>query len=175
MDYHFSSNGSEAELRRVIRQFQGPLTRFVHFLVTNSDDIDDIVHDSFVKLWKEVTVKKKKIDNLKAFLFRVARNHAIDILRKDRVRRVFTSQESSATDSYTPLDALYSSETESILVKAMSQLSYNEREILALVYLEDLKMHEAAKVLNIGDEAVSSRLRRARASLKSKLPESFQF
>jgi len=37
-----------------------------------------------------------------------------------------------------------------------------------------MKMHEAAKVLNIGEEAVSSRLRRARTSLKSKLPESFQ-
>lgn len=166
-------DGSESALRRVMADFETPLKRYVRCLVNNSDDVDDIVHDTFVLYWRQISVKKRVIDNVKPFLYKVARNRAIDLLRKNRVKSLFSLQSQSGSINFeTPRDELLSSEAESTLLDALNRLDPKDKDIIALIYVEGLKMHEAAEILSIGDEAVSSRLRRARSKLRTLLPSS---
>ena len=49
------------------------------------DEVDDVVQESYLRLWKARAVQP--IKSGKAFLFRVARNLALDLLRRRRLRR----------------------------------------------------------------------------------------
>lgn len=55
------------------------------------------------------------------------------------------------------------------LIKAVMSLPKNQRTVIHLFYFEDLQINEIAKLLNIKESAVKTRLSRARQKLKVKL------
>ncbi len=166
-------NGSEVAFRQAIKQYQDNLKRYLRSKLDSPGDVDDIVHDTFVEFWIQFVQKQREITNLKALLFRIAHNRAVDRIRRSRLQSLFMRHENKKSDLESPLYNSTQKEMDTSLLKIFLQLPSKDREMLELFYIEELKMNEIAQVLCIGEEAVSSRLRRARTRLKNLLPESF--
>lgn len=167
------NQGSELAFRKAISLYKQPLKRFVGTMIRNSTDIDEIVHDTFVDLWTKIIQKNRKITKVKPLLFKIAHNHSVDWIRKQKVRWLFFQQSEKCLNSLSPYSRLECDELEKTLLKAFDQLNIKDRIVIELVYAEHMKIAEVAEILSLSEEAAKSRLRRARSRLKEFLPPSF--
>jgi DNA-directed RNA polymerase specialized sigma24 family protein len=78
------SAGDEEALGTLMDRYGGALLHFAHRLVGDMQLAEEIYQDTMLKAWQQAS--SFRVDgHLKAWLFRVARNNAIDYMRKKRV------------------------------------------------------------------------------------------
>jgi RNA polymerase sigma-70 factor (ECF subfamily) len=94
-------------------------------------------------------------------MFRVIRNLHYDELRKRRVRREYFAAEKRLSTETGPSDT-----ARDVLIRlAFEKLPPETREVLCLVDIMGLKYAEAAKVMDVPNGTVMSRISRARKAL----------
>ena len=137
----------------------------------NRDLASQICEDTFVKLWQE-RGGFASLEKVRAFLYKVARNAAIDQLRKRKTTvlwdfRILESINSSETiDIETPnLQTIIAQR----LDRLVSELSPRAKEIIKLSYFEDLHNSEIAKLLGIKEKTVTNIKERAVKKLRLQL------
>ena len=137
------------------------LRAFARSICRSSDDAEDLVQDAI-----ERTLRAKnspvKLQELRPWMFRVIHNLNIDELRKRRIRKEYSkNQESLHAGTFQ-----HSSTFQATYVRmAFEKLPAEMREILFLVDIMGMKYKEAAKVINVPDGTVMSRVSRARRAL----------
>ena len=83
-----AQDGSEAALEVLISRFQDRIAGFVYSLIGRDDAIEDLCHDIFIKMISGLSGLKNP-ESFEAWLFRIARNVAMDSLRRKRLWRMF--------------------------------------------------------------------------------------
>ncbi len=113
-------------------------------------------------------------DTFRAYVYKIARNHCLNILRS-RGRRPENGQipeETQLSGSLTgQLTRLANDEARRRVVAVVRKLPDEKREILRLRYTEDLSRAEIALVLEIPENLVKSRLFEAMKKLRTELSE----
>ncbi len=166
--------GAESALTILINRHLRAVYNFVYRLTYNKENTEDIVQETFFKVWKNL--KKFRVgENFKTWLFTIARNSTIDFLRKKK-EYVFSDFENteggnhladSLTDPEPLPDALVEQlEKTKMLEELLSKLSLLYREVLMLRYNEDLTFEEISKVLGKPLDTVKSQHRRALIELR---------
>jgi RNA polymerase sigma-70 factor (ECF subfamily) len=137
--------------------YRQPILRFCWGYVENMDEAEDAVQEVFCKALKATEVP----DNFRAWLYRIARNHCLNVLRA-RARR--HDRQAPPADSQLPagqtgnLTRLVKHELQSRIVHLLSALPVAQKEVLRLRYAEDLSRAEIAYVLESPESVVKSRL-----------------
>lgn len=151
--------------------------RFVYFKIGSEEEAQDITAETFLKTWQYV-LDGKKIENLKALLYRVARNLVIDHYRRQRQTvpadeelASLKGQEQLITNQFGEADDAVDTE---LLIMRMRDLKDEYREILLLRYIEGLSLKEIAGVLEKKPGAARVVLYRATKTLKSLIEQSKQ-
>ena len=150
--------------------YYNSLVYFSLSIIQNQQQAEDIAVDSLVKLW-QLPTRFESIGKLRSYLFTLVRNASLNYLKHLRVKER-TERELSGTE--TGVDA----KLEALVVEAdLMRLIYQEvtrlptpyREVVELLYLEDLSSAEAADRLGISMDNLRQRKGRAIKELKSKL------
>jgi RNA polymerase sigma-70 factor, ECF subfamily len=134
----------------------------------------DVTQEVFVRLWMRARTFDSRRGTALAWLVSVARNLAIDELRRQRRRvegadRLARDAELLARDDP---DALLEWRWDSIRVReAVAELSAVQRQTVQLVYVRGFTLAEAAVRLGVPVGTVKSRLHSALLSLRSALGE----
>ncbi|HYT87490.1 MAG TPA: sigma-70 family RNA polymerase sigma factor [Gemmataceae bacterium] len=140
----------------------------------NADVAQDIMQETFLRLWKQWQDGGEAILNPRAWLLRVARNlaedHAKSAFRRNGTHPPQTMNGVRSHDPL-PLESLEREETFTQLRGIMEQLSQPDREILTLRYALDYNANEIAELLSIAATAVHMRLSRARQRLAERLQD----
>lgn len=125
-------------------------------------DIDDVVQESYLRVWKAASVRR--VESAKAFLFRVARNIALDLMRRHRSSPVTTVGDLTLlpviAEKPAPAGAAGLEERITLLVEAMEELPPRSREVMILCKLHSLSYREAAARLGISEKTVGEHLYR---------------
>lgn len=125
-------------------------------------DVDDVVQESYVRVWKAKTAEP--IRSARAFLFRVARHLALDWLRHDRVSPIDAVTDLSAlpvVDNRTGVaEAASIAEETALLVTAIDALPPRCREIVILRKLRGLPQKEIAARLGLSEQTVQVQIAR---------------
>lgn len=125
-------------------------------------DVDDVVQESYVRVWKAKTAEP--IRSARAFLFRVARHLALDLLRHDRVSPIDAVTDLSAlpvVDNRTGVaEAASIAEETALLVTAIDALPPRCREIVILRKLRGLPQKEIAARLGLSEQTVQVQIAR---------------
>ena len=145
------------------------LRRFAHGLSRSPDDADDLTQATLERAlrsrdqWQPGT-------RLDSWLYRIMRNLWIDTARA-RTRR--TLREAPAEEAENlgtdPLPAIEISLDLKRAIAAMSRLPDEQREVVALVFIEGFGYREAAELLGLPTGTVASRLARGRTALLAML------
>jgi RNA polymerase sigma-70 factor, ECF subfamily len=133
--------------------------------------------DLFQQTWLRVLEHIGRFDakrNFDAWLFAVARNLVIDLLRRHRpasleepVSEGLSLSEALATEAPGPLDQVLRCEKVELVRRALEAQPPVYREILSLRFEEEMKLEEIAEVLSVPLGTVKTRLARALERLRT--------
>ncbi|HVA72523.1 MAG TPA: sigma-70 family RNA polymerase sigma factor [Candidatus Limnocylindrales bacterium] len=167
-------------LAEMVTRYQNRLYRYLLRMVRQPAEAEDL----FQQTWLRVATQIRRFDphrNFEAWLFTLARNLAIDHLR--RVRPESLDERGENDYSATPaslrasgpaaLDVVIARERAQQIAEAMDVLPVMYREVLALRFEEEMKIEEIAEVLNAPLSTVKSRLRRGLENLREGLEARF--
>lgn len=147
-------------MQRQITQLYNPLLGYVKKRVRNQEDAEDLTQDVFLKLSKS---NKDGIDNLKSWVYTIAKNTITDYYRKKQLPTE-GMEEHSISDDYT-----YDSATQELgkcVGSFVNQLPEEYRELMILSELKDMPQKEIAELLNLNYVTVRSKIQRGRKKLK---------
>ena len=132
---------------------------------------EEVTQDTLLVLWWSPGRFDGSKGNLRSFLMGVVRHKAIDAVRRQEVIR---SKESLLSDAQNFAEASPSNEVEDAIVvrAALSKLPQAKREVLFLAYYRGLTYREVARVLNLSEGTVKTRIRDSLIKLKNTIPSS---
>ncbi len=159
-----------------MRRHQGPLYNFCLRMLGQTEDAADVAQETFVQLYSHLDRLDER-EPLAPWLFRVARNRCIDIIRRRR-----TVPLGVVDDSGDSLDALEPADEEPLpdelaeradlqrlLASAIAALPPTYGEVVALRYAADRSFAEIAQILDCDEGAARVRFHRAKALLRHQL------
>jgi RNA polymerase sigma-70 factor (ECF subfamily) len=155
-----------------VRKYQARLTRLAARLLGWSQDVDDVVQESFVAAILGASRFRQQA-SVETWLIRITLNQCRTHRRRSRLgldrllrlrQRLPRQKLADAADGAT-LD----SEIREKVREAVGRLPARDRELIVLRYLEQMDVDELAEVLNLKRNAVEVRLHRARERLRKLL------
>jgi RNA polymerase sigma-70 factor (ECF subfamily) len=125
-------------------------------------DVDDVVQESYLRVWRAKLAGS--VASVRAFLFQVARNVAIDTLREAKSSPVDRSWDLSTLnkieDKPTAADALCYEEKVSLVAGALTRLPARCREVFILRKFKRVPQRDIAAQLGISERTVESQVTR---------------
>lgn len=167
-------NGEEQALRDLIARYLRVLYHFAYRYTGNSPDAEDITQEVFVKVWKNLA-RYSPETSFRTWIFAIAKNAAIDWLRKKRAVPFsqFDTDEGENVLTETlpdpaplPGEIAEQKDAANSVAEAMEELPPDAQRVLLSRYSEHLTFREIAETLGKPLNTVKSRYRRAVAQLK---------
>ncbi len=166
----FEENGI-LNIEEVINKYNNYIYKMLKNSITKEEDIEEILSDTFVALWKNYDFLDKNI-NLKAYLIGITRNL---VKKKYREYSKFSNLEEVSENISSYIDIEKNTE-ENEKIKLISMIINNmieeERNIFIMFYYKNYKIKEIASKLNIGVSKVKVTLHRLRKKVKKTFKES---
>lgn len=167
-----------ALIDQLVERYQYRLVRYLVYLTARPESVEDLVQET----WLRVLDRGGQYDGrsrFEAWLFSIARNLAIDDLRKRPVVSLDAPDaagparavERQAPDRSSPFLAAARSEDAVRLAAALSLLEPIYREALLLRFQEDLSLQEVSQIVGAPVPTVSSRIHRGLGLLRSRWKE----
>ena len=162
--------GDTGGLEELVERHNTNLILFIHSFISDLTVCEDLAADTFL----ELILKKHKFIprfKFKTWLFKIARNNAVDYLRKHNKHKSVPLEDidDKLTASYTPEEILLKSERDKQLHRVISTLHSQYKQILHLIYFEDMSYEQAGKVLKKNGKQIKNLVYRAKQSLKIEL------
>jgi RNA polymerase sigma-70 factor (ECF subfamily) len=171
-----AKNKDPEAFAKVYDMYIDRLYRFIFFKVSDVEIAQDFAAETFLKAWEYIQ-SGKKIDNLNALLYRIARNLVIDHYRKKSNADIALDHEIlDSLDLDTTVEKRFADkiqakiEFEEILLK-MEDLKEEYREILMLKYVEGYDIKDIAAIMDKKAGAVRVTLHRAGKALQELLED----
>ncbi len=145
-----------------VNPHRGALRAYVRRAFPGVRDVEDVVQDSLLRIW---TVRaSRQIGCARAFLFKIARNRALDLLRRGQASPLVAVRDltalSVAEEEHSPADALATAEKIELLADAIADLPDRCREIVVLRKLRGLSQREVAVRLGLSERTVEVQVAR---------------
>jgi RNA polymerase sigma-70 factor (ECF subfamily) len=159
-----------AVLEKLVEQYQYRLVRYLISLVGRRDGVDDLAQET----WLRVLERGESYDGRSRFepwLFRVARNIALDAMRKRPTFSLDSNEEDgvrSSPASSEPSPYAFAARTQDAerLAHSLQSLEPLFREALMLRFQEDLSLQEISAIVGAPVSTVASRIYRGLETLR---------
>lgn len=147
--FHVEHREQEA-LRLLIDKYKEKLYWHIRKMVLNHEDSDDILQNTFIKVWKGLKEFRYEA-KLFTWMYRIATNEAINFLNEKK-RKVYGN-----SGEITPLlentlegDVYFNGDSiQRELQKAILRLSERQRLIFNMKYFDDMTYEDIAEVLEV--------------------------
>ena len=161
--------GDKQGLRDIYDAYLDYIYRIVYGVVGKKEDAEDITSEFFIKLWQQAD-KYKAGSGHKAYLATIARNMAIDHMRKYKreVLESFTKEEDDEVFfEPTSPDDTEAAVIEDVAIKeAISKLNEKEKQIINMKVLSEMTFAEISETLKVPMGTVTWRYREAIKKLR---------
>jgi RNA polymerase sigma-70 factor (ECF subfamily) len=165
-----------AAFEALVRRPQGPLYNFFLRMLGQPEDAADVAQDAFVQLYSHLDRLDER-EPVAPWLFRVARNRCIDVIRRRRTIPLAMADDSAESpSSMDPVDEdplpdllVERADLQRVLADAIASLPTAYAEVVALRYAADRSFAEIATILDCEEGAARVRFHRAKALLRRHL------
>ena len=167
-----AAQGDKQAFGLLYSRYLDEIYRFVYFKVGSRLTAEDITEETFLKTWEslpKIYKKGTKIDNLRAWLYRTAKNLVIDHYRKKKP--AYNIEHTRPSKEPLPEDLVLEEEISQNLLHSIQKLEPDHQEIIILRLINDLSHRETAEIMNISEGNSRVLLFRALKKLKEILVE----
>ena len=159
-----------AALAEVYHRLNKPLVAYIQRFVRDTDTSYDVLQDVFLKLWEQ---RKSMRDgtHLKAFLYTMARNRSLNVIRKNS-KQVDVENETInevASSGVAADDLIQTKVLKGKIDEWLSLLPPRRAEAFMLSRFHDLKYSEVATIMNLSERTVQTHVLHALRDLRIKL------
>ena len=140
----------QSGLAAVVRVFQNPLLRYAARLLNNVTLAQDVVQNTLVKLARRVPPAEAPTDEVRNWLFRVAHNEAVDLIRaeerKKRLHETYAHQRDFDTDGGLYCDT-GADEQEQVVLDCLAVLSPLQKQVVLLRLQQGLSYDQIGEII----------------------------
>ena len=163
------AEGDKGAFKELYINYQPRLIKFCSRILKNDVALAaDIADEALIAVWDSAGSFSGK-SQPSTWIHSIARFRLIAYLRKSK--EVLLKDDSAALalvdESALPEEEILTTEKNDELLQSISKLSEKHRQVIELVYFKELSVKEVAKVLNISENTVKTRMFYARNKLKS--------
>ena len=142
-------------------EYQSNIRSFLHSRVSNPDEVDDLLQEVLIKIYKNLhTIKSEK--SIKSWLFQIANNTVIDFYRKDNKRSDIDTNELWHDDSNMEVRQ----ELLRCLEPFINTLPEELAGLLKVIEIEGQSQKEYAEIHGLSYSTLKSRVQKARTELR---------
>jgi len=165
--------GDEKAFELIFHQSKGKMMGFLKNVLPRDEDEESILQEIYLKLW----LNRKTIDtnqNFETFLFSIARNMVIDVMRKRFNKQKYLDELHSQLkylneDGNCTYAHVEYSELENRIYNLIEQLPEQRKKIFKLSRMEGLTYKKIADKLEISENTVDSQIRNALSFLRKEM------
>jgi len=148
-----------------MNQLYKSLFLFIKKRVNNQEDAEDLTQEVFYKLSKS---KTESVDDIKSWLFTIAKNTITDYYRK---KKIYTEELNHKLAQSENEDKATANELSECIRVFIGMLPKDYRSIITLSELERVSQKEIAERLNVNYATVRSKIQRGRKKVKDLFSE----
>jgi len=176
-----AKNGDESAFRNLMDRHIDAIYGFAFQYARNEEDAEDITQDTFFKAWKYIRRFKKGL-HVKPWLYAIARNTALDHLKKKKAAVFSDLDDDENNISFAdtlpdpeplPPEVFERTELAQVLTETLEILHPDHRLVLIMRYRDDMTFEEIAVAMDKPMNTVKSwhhrALQRIRPGLTEKL------
>ena len=161
-------DGDKSAIEELVKTYSDSLVLFTYCITGDYAAAEDIAADCFATLF----IKRKQFAEraqFKTYLYKIARNKAIDTLRKNKFTvRCDDLEEMLKYDGETQL---FERETKRQLYICMQKLPLQYKDVLCLIYFDGFSIEQAGKIMKKSTKQIYNLLARAKTTLRKYLEE----
>ena len=172
-------SGDRDRFEHLVERYQTRLVNYLYRMVRNLEEAHDLSQEVFIRVYQALDRYDSQY-RFSTWLFRVAQNAAIDVIRKRRIHLVPLTRRADEGSEATvdlelpdgkpsALEALQSRELDASIRAAIDSLPWEYRELILLRHYGELAYEEIAEVKAMPLGTVKNKLFRARQLLKQRL------
>ena len=171
-------DGNSEAFQALVERHSRAVFRLAHRMTGNPDDADDVVQETFLKAYKQLSRFESRA-NFSTWLHRIAVNCSIDLIRSRPHResghdtadleQFGAAAEPAGSASASPERLMLSSEVQSRITEAMTALSRMERAAFVLRHFEGRSIDEISRSLGLKTNATKHSIFRAVRKMRTAL------
>jgi len=166
--------GDETAFREIVERYQSKVFSIIHGIVRQRNDVEDIAQQVFAKVYLSLRSFDFR-SSLITWIYKITVNECFDYLRKRKVRRLvyesdLSEDEVRRVENTDPaverqISADASLAQRDYVLKLLTRVSEEERNLLILKEVEGYSVEELAAQTGMNENTVKVKLFRARQKL----------
>ena len=171
--------GAADQYTELVKRYQGRIVNYLYRLLRNVDDAHDLAQDVFLRVYRALDRYNPEY-KFSTWLFRVAQNAAIDVVRKRRLQVVSMHRKDDdgsestwefASGDPSPYGDSRNRERGHAIQVAIDELPEEYRELIRLRHYAELSYGEISDMKEMPLGTVKNKLFRGRQMLKERLSD----
>ncbi len=163
--YNMTAEQKREQFTESYNEHADAIFRYVLFRVYDRERAHELTQEVFMKVWKTIS-EGKEIDNLRAFLYKVAYHIVVDNSRKKKEQSLDTLMETGFQVTGSTGKKLEDMNDIRMLIEQVEEMGDKYRDIMLMRYVDDLPVGEIATALGLSENVVSVRIHRAIKQLR---------
>ncbi len=140
---------------------------YIYYKFGNEERANDAVQEAFVKLWENCA--KIPPEKAKAYLYTVANNLYLNVIKADKVRLKYADKHSTSITNESPEYVLEEKQFQKKLDDALNALPENQRTTFLLNRIDGKKYAEIADMEGVSVKAIEKRMHLALKTLREQI------
>lgn len=158
--------------KKLIQEYQKPLYYHIRNIVLNHDDADDVLQNTFIKVFSNIQNFKGE-SKLYSWMYRIATNESLTFIEQ-RAKKEGISTEEIQTKMINRLESdvyFEGDEFQLKLQKAIATLPEKQQLVFKMKYFEELKYEKISEILDTSVGALKANYHHAVKKIEDYLKE----
>lgn len=151
------------DIDNLLKVYGKEIFSYCYHLLKNKEDAEDAIQEIFFKVYNNL--KKRKVDSISLWLYKVAYNHCLNVLRKRKFKLQITLDDNMYSHSMTTEEEMENTEFSYQTQIALDKLSDIQKNIIILRIVERLCYEDISKIINKKPEAIRKSYERAKQKI----------
>ena len=162
----------QAAFKKLVHLYQKQLYHHIRTIVLNHDDADDVLQNTFIKVFRNLTGFKGE-SKLFSWIYRIATNEALTFIQQKAKKNHITSEEylQKRVENLHADVYFEGNEIQLKLQKAIAKLPEKQQLVFKMRYFEEIKYEELSSLLDTSVGALKASYHLAAKKIEEYLKE----